>query len=111
MRTDLLAMLHPHFTPDITLGHLLQAGVVIIAGGGGVLGAYLSLRGDIDTQRTEYRVALAGHETRLAVVERELDERAREDREFHAEVRAALGRVMESLADIRTEVAQKQNRR
>jgi hypothetical protein len=111
MRTDLLAMLHPHFTPDITLGHLLQAGVVIIAGGGGVLGAYLSLRGDIDTQRTEYRVALAGHETRLAVVERELDERAREDREFHAEVRTALGRVMEALGDIRTEVAQKQNRR
>ncbi len=53
MRTDLLAMLHPHFTPDITLGHLLQAGVVIVAGGGGVLGAYLSLRADIDTQRTE----------------------------------------------------------
>ena len=63
------------------------------------------------TQRTEYRVALAGHEARLAVVERELDERGREDREFHAEVRAALGRVMEALADIRTEVAQKQNRR
>jgi len=111
MRTDLLAMLHPHFTPDITLGHLLQAGVVIVAGGGGVLGAYLSLRADIDTQRTEYRVAIAGDEARLGVVERELDERSRESREFRAEMRAALERVMETLAGLRADLAQKQNRR
>jgi hypothetical protein len=111
VKTHLLEMLHPHFTPDITLGHLLQAGVVIIAGGGGVLGGYLSLRGDLDAQRAEYRVALAGHEARLAVVERELDERAREDREFQAEMRAALERIMEALSGIRTELVQKQNRR
>jgi len=89
----------------------LQAGVVIVAGGGGILGGYLSLRGDVDTQRAEYRVALAGHEARLAVVERELDERAREDREFQAEMRAALERVMDTLAGIRAELVQKQNRR
>ena len=62
-------------------------------------------------QRAEYRVALAGHEARLAVVERELDERAREDREFQAEMRAALERVMDTLAGIRAELVQKQNRR
>jgi hypothetical protein len=55
-------MLHPHFSPDVTLGHLLQAAVVLIAGGGGILGGYLSLRGDVETQRAEFRVALAGHE-------------------------------------------------
>ena len=103
-------MLHPHFSPDITLGHLLQAAVVLVTGGGGILGGYLSLRSDLDTQRAEYRVALAAHEARLAVTERELDDRRREDREFQAEMRAALVRVMESLAGIRTELVQKQNR-
>jgi hypothetical protein len=103
-------LIHPHFSPDITLGHLLQAAVVIVTGGGGILGGYLSLRGDLDVQRAEYRVALAAHEARLAVTERELDDRRREDREFQAEMRAALVRVMESLAGIRTELVQKQNR-
>ena len=103
-------LIHPHFSPDITLGHLLHAAVVIVTGGGGILGGYLSLRGDLDVQRAEYRVALAAHEARLAVTERELDDRRREDREFQAEMRAALVRVMESLAGIRTELVQKQNR-
>ncbi|HTZ35050.1 MAG TPA: hypothetical protein VMB84_03430 [Stellaceae bacterium] len=104
-------MLHPHFSPDITLGHLLQAAVVLLAGGGGILGGYLTLRADIDMQRAEYRVALAGHEARLAEVERELAERGHEDRQFQAEMRAALDRVMGAIGDLRTEVVQKQNRR
>src|SRR5579862_1855677 len=104
-------MLHPHFSPDVTLGHLLQAAVVLVTGGGGILGGYLSLRNDLDVQRAEYRVALASHEARLAEAERELDDRRREDREFQAEMRAALERVMETLAGIRTELVQKQNRR
>jgi len=107
----LAEMLHPHFSPDITLGHLLQAGVVLIAGGGGILGGYLSLRSDIDMQRAEYRVALAGHEARLAEAERELGERRQEERQFQAEMRASLERVMETLGDLRAEIVQKQNRR
>ena len=107
----LASMLHPHFSPDITLGHLLQAGVVILTGGGGILGGYLSLRSDLDLARGEYRVALAGHEARLTEAERELDERRREDRQFQAEMRAALERVMTTLADMRAELVQKQNRR
>jgi hypothetical protein len=103
-------LIHPHFSPDITLGHLLQAAVVIVTGGGGILGGYLSLRADLDAQRAEYRVALVAHEARLADAERELDDRRRQDREFQAEMRAALGRVMEALAGIRTELVQKQNR-
>lgn len=111
MSLRLIDMIHPHFSPDITLGHLLQAVVVVVTGGGGILGGYLSLRNDIDMQRAEYRVALAGHEARLDEAERQLDERRREDQQFQAEMRAALERVMETLGDLRTEVAQKQNRR
>jgi len=103
-------MLHPHFSPDITLGHLLQAAVVLIAGGGGILGGYLSLRSDLDTQRAEYRVTLAGHEVRLAETERELEDRRREEREFQAQMRGALDRVMEAIGGLRTELVQKQNR-
>ena len=104
-------MLHPHFTPDITLGHLVQAGVLIASVAGGIFGGYLELRADLDRQRAEYRVALAGDEARLAVAERLLDERRAEDRQFQTEMRAALDRVMVTLADIRTELAQKQDRK
>ena len=65
MSARLIGMLHPHFSPDVTLGHLLQAAVVLIAGGGGILGGYLSLRSDLDAGRAEYRVALAAHEARI----------------------------------------------
>jgi hypothetical protein len=61
--------------------------------------------------RNEYRVGLAAHEARLAETEHELDERRREDRQFQAEMRTALDRVMTTLADMRTEIVQKQNRR
>jgi hypothetical protein len=111
MSSRLMQMLHPHFSPDITLGHLLQAAVVLITGGGGILGGYLSLRGDLDASRAEYRVALAAHEARLTEAERELDDRRREDREFQAEMRASLDRVMQTLSDLRAELGQKQNRR
>ncbi len=110
MSSGLGNMLHPHFSPDITLGHLLQAGVVLLAGGGGILGGYLSLRSDVDAGRAEYRVALAAHEARLNQAEHELDDRRREDRQFQAEMRASLERVMQTLADMRAELVQKQNR-
>lgn len=111
MSSRFIDMLHPHFSPDITLGHLLQAGVVLVAGGGGILGGYLSLRSDVDAGRAEYRVALAAHEARLNQAERELDDRRREDRQFQTEMRASLERVMQALADRRAELVQKQNRR
>jgi hypothetical protein len=62
-------------------------------------------------QRAEYRVALAAHEARLAEAERELDDRRHEERAFEAEMRGALGRVMEAIGGLRTEVVQKANRR
>ena len=107
----LSAMIHPHFTPDINLGHLVQAVVIVTTVGGGILAGYLSLREDLDLQRAEYRVALAGHEARLAVAERLLGERRTEDRVFRAEMRLALDRVMQAIGDLRTELVQKQNRK
>jgi hypothetical protein len=107
----LAAMIHPHFTADINLGHLMQAIVVVTTVGGGILGGYLSLRADLDLQRAEARVALAGHEARLAIVERVLAERRSEDQQFRTEMRTSLDRVMQAIGDLRTELVQKQDRR
>ena len=106
-----LDAIHPHFTPDINLGHLVQAVVVVTTVGGGILAGYLSLRDDLDLQRAEYRVTLAGHEARLTVAEHALDERRLADRQFQSEMRGALERVMQAIADLRTELVQKQDRR
>ena len=105
------SMLHPHFTPDINLGHLVQAVVVVATVGGGVLGGYLSLRSDLDLQRAEFRVTLAGHEARLTVAERVLEQRHAEDRQFQAEMRAALDRVMQAIGDLRSDLVRKQDRK
>ena len=105
------AMIHPHFTPDINLGHMLQALVVVTTVGGGLVGGYLSLRGDLDVQRAEFRVALAGHEARLNFAERVLDERRTEDRQFQSEMRASLERLMQAVANLRAELVQKQDRK
>ena len=104
-------MIHPNFTPDITLGHLLQALVVLSTVGGGIVGGYVSLRTDLDLQRAEFRVAVAGHEARLSLAERQLEQRRNEDRQFQAEMRAALDRLMQAIADLRTELVQKQDRK
>lgn len=104
-------MIHPNFTPDITLGHLMQALVMLTTVGGGIVGGYVSLRADLDVQRAEYRVAVAGHETRLSLVERQLERRHNEDRQFQAEMRGALDRVMQAIAGLRTELVKKQDRK
>jgi len=104
-------MIHPNFTPDITLGHLIQALVVLSTVGGGIVGGYVSLRTDLDLQRAEFRVAVAGHEARLGLVERQLEQRHNEDRQFQAEIRGALDRVMQAIAGLRTELVLKQDRK
>jgi hypothetical protein len=105
------AMIHPHFTPDIHLGHLVQAVVIVSTVGGGILAGYLTLRADLELQRAEFRVALAGHEARLTVAERVLDERRGDERQFQAEMRGAISRVMQGIGELRTELVQKQDRK
>jgi hypothetical protein len=111
MSSWLAAMIHPHFTPDINLGHLLQALVVLTTVGGGIVGGYLSLRRELDVQRVEFGVALAGHEARLTFAERALGERHTEDRQFQTEMRVALDRLTQAIADLRTELVRKQDRK
>src|SRR5579859_4616322 len=103
------ALLHPQLRPEINIGHLMQAVVVVTTVGGGIVSGYLSLRADVDLQRAEFRVALAGHEARLTVVEHMLDERRTEDREFQSEMRGTLDRVMQAIGDLRTELVQEQD--
>src|ERR1700722_3571504 len=92
-----LGAIHPHFTPDINLGHLMQAVVVVTTVGGGILAGYLSLRGDLDLQRAEFRATLAGHEARLTVAEHQLEESHAEYRQFQVEMRPALDRLIEAV--------------
>jgi hypothetical protein len=106
-----LGGMHPHFTPDINLGHLVQAVVVVTTVGGGILAGYLSLHDEVDRQRAEFRVTLAGHEARLTVAEHVLDERRAEERQFQAEMRSKLEQVVQAIGDLRTALVQKQDRR
>jgi hypothetical protein len=101
-------MIRPCFSPVINFGHLLQAAVVMVTMGGGAITAYVGLRAELDAQRADFRSAIAGHEIRLAAAERAIDGRRLDDRAFQAEMRAALGKIMDQLSDLR---AQKQDRR
>ena len=105
------SVIHPHFSPDINLGHLLQALIIVTTLGGGIVGAYLSLRADLDVQRSEFRVTLAGHEARLNFAEHMLDERRTADQQFQTEMRTAISLIMQGIGDLRTELVQKQNRK
>lgn len=103
-------MARPRFTPEIDLGHVIQAIVVLITIGGSVLGGFLSLRADLAMQRAEFASALKGHEVKLAEIERRLDERRTEQRQFRAETRNSLRQLVQGLADLHIELAQRQNR-
>jgi hypothetical protein len=106
-----LGAMHPRFTSDITLGHLVQAVLIVTTLGGGVLAGYLNLRDAIDMQQAEFSVALAGHEARLTEAEHALNERRAEERQFQAEMRTAIQRVMQAIADLRTDLVRKQDRK
>jgi hypothetical protein len=104
-------MIRPHFSPEVTLGHLLQATVIVFTVGGGIVSAYVSLRTDLERERAEYLIAAANYDARLTDAERELADRQAADREFRSETRTALSRIMDALADLRTQIVQKQDRR
>jgi len=104
-------MIRPHFSPEVTLGHLLQATVIVFTVGGGIVSAYVSLRTDLERERAEFRIAAADYDARLTNAERELADRQAEDREFRSETRTALSRIMGAIADLRTQIVQKQDRK
>jgi phage-related minor tail protein len=95
--------LWPKFSPEINLGHLLQAVVIMITIGGGAITSYLSLRSDIQQVRGDLTVRVSEHEVRLSTMERAGEDQRKEVREFQTEMRAAIARVFELLTDLRVQ--------
>jgi hypothetical protein len=104
-------MMRPRFTPEVNLGHLLQAAILILTIGGGAVTSYISLRADIERLRAELGVQIAGHELRITTVEHLLEQRRLDDHNFQAEMRSALARIIEALGDLRTQIVLKQDRK
>ncbi len=101
----------PRFSPEINFGHVMQAAVLVLTVGGGAVTSYISLRGDIEQLRADFGVQIASHELRIEAAERALDQRRLDDRDFQTEMRAALGRIIDAIGDLRTQIVQKQDRK
>lgn len=104
-------MLKPRFSAEINFGHVMQATVLLLTVGGGAVTSYISLRQDIDTLRTELDVRIASHELRIRAAERALEQRRLDERDFQTEMRTALARIIDAIADLRTQIVQKQDRK
>ena len=101
----------PRFSPEINLGHLMQAGVLVLTIGGGAVTSYISLRGDIEQLRADLTVQIASHELRIETLERAVEQRRLDERDFRAEMRAALSQIIDAIGDLRTQIVQKQDRK
>lgn len=104
-------ILKPRFSPDVNFGHIMQACVLVLTIGGGAVTSYISLRGDIDRLHAELGVQIAEHELRIVAAERALEQRRLDERDFQGEMRAALGRIIDAIGDLRTQIVQKQDKR
>jgi hypothetical protein len=104
-------MPRPRFSPEVNFGHIMQAAVLVLTIGGGAVTSYISLRGDIEQLRADLGVQIASHELRIEAVERALEQRRLDERDFRAEMRAALGRIIDAIGDLRTQIVQKQDRK
>jgi hypothetical protein len=104
-------MLKPRFSPEINFGHVLQATVLLLTVGGGAVTSYISLRTEIENLRSEVDVQIASHELRIAAAERALEQRRVDDRDFQGEMRSALARIIDAIADLRIQIVQKQDRK
>ena|SRR5207253_48313 len=99
--------LWPRFSPEINLGHLLQAVVILLTIGGGAITSYISLRSDIQQVRTDFAVKVGEHEVRLATMEHASEDQRKEVREFQGEMRSAISRVTEILNDVRIQLGRR----
>jgi hypothetical protein len=104
-------MLKPRFSPEINLGHVLQATVLLLTVGGGAVTSYISLRTEIENLRSEVDVQIASHELRIGAAERALEQRRVDERDFQGEMRSALARIIDAIADLRIQIVQKQDRK
>jgi predicted sugar kinase len=103
--------LKPRFSPEINFGHVMQATVLVLTVGGGAVTSYISLRGDIEQLRGDLGVQIASHELRIEAAERALEQRRLDDRDFQAEMRVALARIIDAIGDLRIQIVQKQDKK
>ena len=98
-------MVRPLFSPEVTLGNLIQVISLIMMIGGGAITSYVSLRNDINASGERSGRAIADVSARVLVLEarREIDER------FQQEARRDLGRLLEAVADLRVQLVRKQD--
>jgi hypothetical protein len=104
-------MLKPRFSAEINFGHIMQAAVLLLTVGGGAVTSYISLKGDIETLRSDYEVRTASLEQRISAVEQDAAQRRIDERDFQGEMRTALARIIDAIADLRTQIVQKQDRK
>lgn len=104
-------MLKPRFTPEIQLGHLIQAGVIGISSIGAIFGAYMGLRTSIDATNYVF-------DKRMTLVEQVQQIQAKDDASWRGEMRAAnqglttaMGQLSKEIADLRVGIANKADRK
>lgn len=89
------------FSPEIQLGHVLQAIVMLVAVGGWAIAGYMSIDKQLATQAAE----MALIKQRLSLQERATVETNEQVRAMAAETRAVAGKISDQIADLRTLVA------
>src|SRR5690348_4353718 len=94
-------MLKPEFTRRIDLGHIIQAGMMLVAVGGGLTTVFWTL----ETQISSQAVLFAGLQQQViqhgvAITQLQSDQRHVTDT-----LTAALSKLGDELAEIRVEVA------
>ena len=99
-------MVNLRYSPEVTLGHLIQAVTLVAMIGGGAITSYMSLRADIAASTERAGKAIGDINARVLVLEarREMDER------FQIETRRDLGRLIEAVNDLRVQLVGKQDR-
>jgi hypothetical protein len=99
-------MMTPRFSPDITLGHLIQAVTLVAMIGGGAITSYVSLRAEIGAAAERASKGISDINARVVVLEtrREIDER------FQTEARRDLGRLLDAVNDLKIQLVSKQDR-
>jgi hypothetical protein len=112
-----LHAMKPLFSPEVNLGHLLQAGTIIVMVGGAALTSYISLRSDIISLNGKMAVDLS--ETNARLIKQISDTNARiialevrrpMDEAFQAETRQSLTKLLEAITDLRVQVVGKQDK-
>lgn len=99
-------MVNLRYSPEVTLGHLIQAVTLVAMIGGGAITSYMSLRADIAASAERAGKAVADMNARVLVLEarREMDER------FQLETRRDLARLLDAINDLKVQLVGKQDR-